>query len=254
MRGKVKLLAIIVSLLVLAALSAKAGTDPNVPDTVFVDSVRTPTSNAVLTVRFVNDEPLAGIEVTLHHNLTPSLLVLDSVSFIGSRVAYLTTKYLTRHTGSNFTVSAFVFSEPLIPAGNGLLCKLYYSISVTIDSALATIDSTTVSPAPDVYYTVQFSDANANWFYPKYHRGHLYLNRHICCIGNMGNVDGDINDQVTILDLTYLVNRLFRGGPAPICPGEANLDYDPNVQITIVDLTLLIDFIFRAGPAPRPCQ
>ncbi|MGH8015766.1 MAG: hypothetical protein ACREBV_06210, partial [Candidatus Zixiibacteriota bacterium] len=89
MRIRVKLLAIIVSLLVLAALNTEAAPDPNFPDTVYVDSVQTPSSSGVVPVYFSNDEPLAGIEVTLKLDNDPALIVLDSVSFAGSRVGYI---------------------------------------------------------------------------------------------------------------------------------------------------------------------
>ncbi len=58
------------------------------------------------------------------------------------------------------------------------------------------------------------------------------------------NLDGDIS----ILDLTYLVDFIFRGGPAPdpFLAGDANCDDDTN----ILDLTYLVDFIFRGGPIP----
>ena len=58
------------------------------------------------------------------------------------------------------------------------------------------------------------------------------------------NDDGDIN----ILDLTYMVDYIFRSGPAPapFLAGDANCDDNSN----ILDLTYLVDYIFRGGPIP----
>jgi hypothetical protein len=73
-----------------------------------------------------------------------------------------------------------------------------------------------------------------------------------CCIGIRGNVDGDIGDNTNVADLTYLVDFLFRGGPAPPCLDEADVDGgggSPNVA----DLTYLVDYLFRGGPPPPPC-
>jgi hypothetical protein len=253
MRIRVKLLAVIVSLLILAAISAKAGPDPNAPDTVYIDSVSTPGSNAVVSVYFRNDEPLAGIEITLKLDVNPSLIILDSVSFVGSRVAYVGVKSITNHpVDTAFTVSVFPFSEPLVPVGNGLFCKLHFSFSGALDSTLVTIDSGIVVNL-DRTWRVLFSDSTATSFFPQFRPGYLYVNSSICCIGNRGNVDGDVTDAVTVLDLTYLIDRLFRGGPPPPCPEEANLDSDPNNQIGVLDLTFLIDRLFRGGPVPGPC-
>lgn len=63
---------------------------------------------------------------------------------------------------------------------------------------------------------------------------------------------GDVNNdgsEYNILDLTYLVDFIFRGGPAPENPDNADLNGDGD-SANILDLTFLVDFIFRGGPAP----
>jgi len=72
-----------------------------------------------------------------------------------------------------------------------------------------------------------------------------------CCIATSGDCNGD-GDDANILDLTYLVDRIFRGGPGVGCPkeGDVNSDGTPG---NILDLTFLVDRIFRGGPAPGPC-
>ena len=72
-----------------------------------------------------------------------------------------------------------------------------------------------------------------------------------CCVGNRGDLNGD-GDDANILDLTFAVDRIFRGGPASLCleEGDANGDSD---STNILDLTFLVDRIFRGGPAPGPC-
>ncbi|MCH9025266.1 MAG: hypothetical protein IH931_08025 [candidate division Zixibacteria bacterium] len=68
-----------------------------------------------------------------------------------------------------------------------------------------------------------------------------------CCVGTRGDFNGD-GDDANILDLTYMVDYIFRGGPAPdpLLAGDANCDDDTN----ILDLTYLVDYIFRGGPVP----
>ena len=74
-----------------------------------------------------------------------------------------------------------------------------------------------------------------------------------CCRAERGNVDADPGDEITITDLTYLVDYLFAGGSEPTCPQEANTDGDTGEQLNITDLTYLVEFIFGGGPAPAAC-
>lgn len=70
-----------------------------------------------------------------------------------------------------------------------------------------------------------------------------------CCILR-GNVDhlGGIN----VSDLTYLVARLFTGGPPPPCPEEGNVDGLGGTNVS--DLTYLVARLFTGGPPPPPCN
>ncbi|MCH9023709.1 MAG: hypothetical protein IH931_00085 [candidate division Zixibacteria bacterium] len=72
-----------------------------------------------------------------------------------------------------------------------------------------------------------------------------------CCEGIRGDLNGD-GQEATILDLTFLIDDIFRGGPASNCKEEADLNGD-GTSSNILDLTFLIDSIFRGGPPPGPC-
>ncbi len=72
-----------------------------------------------------------------------------------------------------------------------------------------------------------------------------------CCVGIRGDVNNDGNNA-TILDLNYLVNKIFRGGPQPVCRREADLNGDGTVA-SILDLNFLVNKIFRGGPLPSAC-
>ncbi|MGH8016390.1 MAG: S8 family peptidase, partial [Candidatus Zixiibacteriota bacterium] len=67
-----------------------------------------------------------------------------------------------------------------------------------------------------------------------------------------GYVCGDINNDGTplnILDLTYIVDYIFRGGPIPANLLAANCD-GIGVEPNILDLTRLVDYIYRGGQTP----
>ena len=73
-----------------------------------------------------------------------------------------------------------------------------------------------------------------------------------CCTGLRGDLNGDGLDG-NILDLTFIVDFIFRGSLTPgTCLEERDANGDgqgPNV----IDLTFLVDFIFRGGPPPEAC-
>jgi hypothetical protein len=67
----------------------------------------------------------------------------------------------------------------------------------------------------------------------------------------VGHISGDVNldGSVNVLDLTYLINYVFRQGPTPQDPVEADINADGN-SANILDLNFMINFIFRQGPPP----
>jgi hypothetical protein len=66
-----------------------------------------------------------------------------------------------------------------------------------------------------------------------------------------GDANGD--GKVTVSDVVYLINYLFKGGPAPLCPPAPYLtcgDANGDGKITVSDVVYLINYLFKGGPAP----
>jgi hypothetical protein len=66
------------------------------------------------------------------------------------------------------------------------------------------------------------------------------------CCENAGDANG--NGTVNILDITYLISYLYKGGPAPPCMDEA--DANESCSINILDITYLISYLYKGGPVP----
>lgn len=60
--------------------------------------------------------------------------------------------------------------------------------------------------------------------------------------------DADSSGTVNIADITFLITRIFAGGPAPV-PENAG-DANGSGSINVADITYLISRIFAGGPAP----
>ncbi len=75
------------------------------------------------------------------------------------------------------------------------------------------------------------------------------LSDNVSVLLNSLRVDPNGDAQMTIADVVYLVNYLFKGGPPPqlIQAGDANCD----TTVTIADAVYLISYLFKGGPAPR---
>lgn len=75
-----------------------------------------------------------------------------------------------------------------------------------------------------------------------------------CCVGLTGNVNNDPLDEVTLTDLTLLVNHLFVTFELLPCPPEANTTGDSEGVLNLTDLTVLVNTLFVTFEATTPCQ
>jgi len=70
-------------------------------------------------------------------------------------------------------------------------------------------------------------------------------------IGNIcdyvcGDFDG--NSNVSILDVIYLINYIYKDGIAPAPPDRMDADY--NGVLSILDVVYIINFVYKNGPDP----
>jgi len=60
--------------------------------------------------------------------------------------------------------------------------------------------------------------------------------------------DANADKNLTVSDAIYLINYLFKGGPAPVIyeTGDCNCD----TQVNVSDVIYLINYLFKGGPPP----
>jgi len=72
------------------------------------------------------------------------------------------------------------------------------------------------------------------------------------CDCEPGNCNGDATTN--ILDITYMISYLYKGGPVPtpypVCSGDPNC----NCTVNILDITFLINYLYKGGPLPCLCS
>jgi len=119
---------------------------------------------------------------------------------------------------------------------NDTACTIEYFdypgwLAVAGDSLTGTAPETPVSVEFDVRVSDQFS----------YDEQTVNLMVYLC--GDV-NADGSCN----ILDITFLINYLYKSGPPPV-PIES-ADVNISGDINILDITYLINYLYKSGPPP----
>ncbi len=62
--------------------------------------------------------------------------------------------------------------------------------------------------------------------------------------------DPDANNRINLIDITYIIQFLYFGGPAPL-PNECAADVNGNGMVNILDITYLISYLYREGSSPQ---
>ena len=124
-------------------------------------------------------------------------------------------------------------------------------------AALLLAKDSTLS-AQAVYYILRKSaERNLEWGVvdtpsTQYGYGRVDAFRAVLSISRDGDVNG-LDGGPDIADLVYLVNYMFRDGPAPF-PSELLGDLDCSGDLDVADALYLVNYMFKSGPAfPYPC-
>ncbi len=128
-----------------------------------------------------------------------------------------------------------------IPAqSGGLLATLMVDIPAGTSSQTIDFDSVFVGPAGEFI----FSPNTGGTIYPAYNdcgTSEITIIDYVCG-------DPDASGAINILDITYIVSYLYKGGPAPD-PVES-ADADNSGAINVLDITFIINYLYKGGPEP----
>ncbi len=148
--------------------------DPYGPDSVLFKSkgflVPCPPEpgQVVIPLYFRNDTPVIGLQVPLAWTGPADM---DSVSFFGSRIAYVVDKQVTIDNGNKkVLVTASVDIQQPIADGRGMLVKFYFSTS---DTGYLFIDTVANSPSPEEHLLFMREDSVT--YTPQYRTGQFHL-------------------------------------------------------------------------------
>ena len=75
-----------------------------------------------------------------------------------------------------------------------------------------------------------------------------------CCVGTVGNTNGDPGDVVDVSDLTMLINHLFLTFEPLDCMAEGNMSGDASCLVDVSDLTALVNHLFLTFDPMPACM
>jgi hypothetical protein len=119
--------------------------------------------------------------------------------------------------------------------GAGTILKLYISDTATVHiNEMITIDTANVN-GKRLKLESLYGD-----YIPVFKAGKVYF-----AVYQRGDANRDGNRNIQ--DITYLINFLYKGGPAP---DPYAGDVNGSGTINISDITYLINFLYKGGPPP----
>jgi PKD repeat protein len=197
-----------------------------------------PDSSIEVEIYANNAVPLDIIRIPVEYQ-GPLGLTLDSFTTAGCRtehfddVSQISSDAINRLAYFRI-MNNYMSGTANLPAGSGIILKLYFTLS---PSAPIGYENPIIL---DGYSDKELEFVcNATTYTPYDVDGSVSV--FVCG-------DADDNGLVNILDITYLISFLYKGGPVPPYYDQANVNNDGSVNI--LDITYLISFLYKDGPDP----
>lgn len=145
--------------------SIAAAQDESLPDTLSIGkAVAIKAGQYAVQVNFVNDQNLAAVTIPLI--IRGKGATIDSVSFVDSRVAYLSMRPITiAEDRQRVIFGAIQFTESEIPPGKGLLATIYVTLTDLAENGSVEIDTATFGTT-SLLFTLPSSESFVPQFIP----------------------------------------------------------------------------------------
>lgn len=209
-------------------------------DTIRLDSVLTSAGHKVVIDVYLDNKFQAKSIIIPFRISDPTHATLDSFSVVGTRASYFqdVRKITDDPVNQKYTLSLktnLSTGSTYLRPGTGIIVRFFIDVSAsTPGGSLITLDTTTISG-----YSLKLQSIMADYV-PIFYAGKIALRAY-----RRGdtNRDGNIN----ALDVTYLINFLYKHGPAP---DPYTGDVNNSGVINALDVTYLINFLYKSGPEP----
>ena len=183
-----------------------------------------------------SEKAVEALAIPFTYSCATSPVTCDSISFIGSQYSHYELKGYDINNAENTAVVGFVnIDESVPPAGEVKIGSAWFTVTPSTSEQEIIIDTTRFSPDGIIVFTTQSKDP----FIPT-----------IEIIPEIPYMCGDVTDDgdVNILDIVFLINYKYKGGPAPE-PLESG-DVNSDESIDILDIVYIINYKYKNGPEP----
>ena len=192
------------------------------------------------------------LQVSLSNPATAVAGMTIPLRYAGTGITLLGVTHLARGLEFDFSTDlidnpqqnvllGYVSLDTLLAPGEGPLAQLTFEIAADAPEQIVVIDTTMI--APSNYLTIV--DADAMPSIPEFTPGMITVLN--CLVELTGDVQED--GVITVVDIVYVVNYLYRAGPAPT-PMPLAADVQCDGQITAADVIYLVNYVLKAGPPP----
>lgn len=192
----------------------------------------------IITRSITNNESFPLANLYLSENLPLELemisysLNIDAIEIPFAYIGPLEDEIITGYHAFYWLIDEPAFEDTLnLTLMPGETLNLEYNLSSAVSGSYSLI-----------FHTTCFYGNGAGFFVVGDSNNVAFVSNPMC---GDANSDGELN----ILDIVYLVNYKYKGGPPPESLELADVDHGGSVNI--LDVVYLINFIYKSGPEPN---